>query len=262
MMLLDAKDIKESHYDYEDDDLQRDSGMSLGMIFVLLISLLVVGGTCFGVGYMVGHNNMIPDLNSKPAQAATAQSATTQALPKMVEAAAAPVAAVTDMQPASSTPAQVASTPAPAPEKPVQKTEAKAETQTATKAAPQAQAKAAPSAKPAANHKHPAERTAVVTHHTDIARRPDPFTHLVSNPNYGAETSFPSHQPMVQVAILYRDEDATVLLDALSKHGYTASANRGSDKRIHVRLGPFASRDDASAMRDKLQSDGYNAVIQ
>ena len=249
-MLLDTKVTRESHYQFEEDEFQHDSGMSLGMIFVLLLSLIVVGGTCFGVGYMVGHNNPIPDLNSKPAQPATGQSTAAQALPKVAETVAAPVASATDTQPASPTPAQVASTPAPAPEKPVQKTEAKAALQTQAKAAP------------AASRKHPVERTAVVTHHSDIARRPDPFTHLVSNPNYGVESSSPSHQPMVQVAILYRDEDATVLLDALSKHGYTASANRGSDKRIHVRLGPFASRDDASAMRDKLQSDGYNAVIQ
>ncbi len=254
MTLLDANDNKESHYDYEDEELQRDSGMSLGMIFVLLLSLLVVGGTCFGVGYMVGHNNMIPDLNSKPAQPATAQLSPAQVLPKVAAAAVAPVAPVTAPQAATSSSAPVAS--APAPEKPAQKTEAKV--------APQTQAKVAPPAKPAptASRKHVVERTAVVTHHSDIARRPDPFTHLVSNPNYGVETSSSSHQPMVQVAILYRDEDATVLLDALSKHGYTASANRGADKRIHVRLGPFASRDDASAMRDKLQSDGYNAVIQ
>lgn len=261
-MLLDAKDIKESRYDYEDDEPQRDSGMSLGMIFVLLISLIVVGGTCFGVGYMVGHNNMIPDLNSKPAQPATAQLTPAQVLPKIAAAAVAPVAPATDAPAATSAPAQVASnsapaaSPAPVVEKPAPKTEAKV--------APKTEARTTHESKPtpAASRKHVVERTAVVTHHSDIARRPDPFTHLVSNPNYGVESSSPSHQPMVQVAILYRDEDATVLLDALSKHGYTASANRGADKRIHVRLGPFASRDDASAMRDKLQSDGYNAVIQ
>lgn len=256
-MLLDANDIKESHYDYDDDEQGQDSGMSLSMIFVLLISLLVVGGTCFGVGYMVGHNNVIPDLNSKPAQPATAQLTTAQILPKVAVAAATPVAAALEAQPTAST-SGPAATSAPVVEKPVQKAEVKAAPRTEAKTAPQ------PKPSPVAVQKHSAEHTAVVTHHSDIARRPDPFTHLVSNPNYGVEasSSTSSHQPMVQVAILYRDEDATVLLDALSKHGYTASANRGADKRIHVRLGPFASRDDASAMRDKLQSDGYNAVIQ
>jgi hypothetical protein len=31
---------------------------------------------------------------------------------------------------------------------------------------------------------------------------------------------------------------------------------------IHVRIGPFASRDEADKWRMKLLNDGYNAILQ
>jgi cell division septation protein DedD len=31
---------------------------------------------------------------------------------------------------------------------------------------------------------------------------------------------------------------------------------------IHVRIGPFTNRDEASRWRQKLMNDGYNAMVQ
>jgi len=31
---------------------------------------------------------------------------------------------------------------------------------------------------------------------------------------------------------------------------------------IHVRIGPFKTRDEADAWRQKLLNDGYNAIVQ
>jgi len=34
------------------------------------------------------------------------------------------------------------------------------------------------------------------------------------------------------------------------------------DKLLRVQIGPFASRKDADAMRQRLISDGYNAIVK
>jgi cell division septation protein DedD len=68
---------------------------------------------------------------------------------------------------------------------------------------------------------------------------------------------------MVQVAAISVSQDADILVDALKKRGYTAVIrNEPQDKLLHVQLGPFASRAEASAMRTKLLADGYNAVVK
>jgi cell division septation protein DedD len=73
----------------------------------------------------------------------------------------------------------------------------------------------------------------------------------------------PAASLIVQVAALANPDDAEVLVGALRKRGYQASAHREpGDGLIHVRIGPFASRELAEQWRQKLQSDGYNAVVQ
>lgn len=68
---------------------------------------------------------------------------------------------------------------------------------------------------------------------------------------------------MVQIAAVSHAEDADVLVGALRKRGYAVSARRDpADGLLHVQVGPFANRDDAVAMRQKLLNDGYNAIVQ
>jgi cell division septation protein DedD len=68
---------------------------------------------------------------------------------------------------------------------------------------------------------------------------------------------------MVQIAAVSHQEDADVLVSALRKRGYAVAARRETaDNLIHVRIGPFTSRDEANRWRQKLTSDGYNAIIQ
>ncbi len=68
---------------------------------------------------------------------------------------------------------------------------------------------------------------------------------------------------MVQVAAVSHAEDAGVLVGALRKRGYAASAQREpSDGLIHVRIGPFATHDEAYRMCARLLDDGYNAIVQ
>ena len=68
---------------------------------------------------------------------------------------------------------------------------------------------------------------------------------------------------MVQIAAVSNPEDASVLVAALRKRGYNVSARHDpADNLTHVRVGPFASHNEAASMRQKLMNDGYNAVIE
>jgi cell division septation protein DedD len=68
---------------------------------------------------------------------------------------------------------------------------------------------------------------------------------------------------MIQVATVSRQEDADILISALSKRGYTATARHDSaDNKLHVQIGPFSNRNDANAMSKKLLHDGYNSIVQ
>ena len=84
--------------------------------------------------------------------------------------------------------------------------------------------------------------------------RPAPQTHVQS---YPANSFY-----MVQIAAVSNPEDGEVLVNALKRHGYLASARREDDGRIHVRIGPFGTRDDANHWRQKLLNDGYNASVE
>jgi len=70
-------------------------------------------------------------------------------------------------------------------------------------------------------------------------------------------------QPMVQIAAVARQEDADVLVSALRQRGYgVVVRNEPQDKLLHVQVGPFADRTQATAIKQKLLSDGYNAIIK
>jgi len=75
-------------------------------------------------------------------------------------------------------------------------------------------------------------------------------------------TALPAGMFMVQIAAVSHPEDADVLVGALRKRGYGVSVHRDpADALMHVEVGPFASRTDAGAMRQKLLNDGYNAIV-
>ncbi|MGA3161396.1 MAG: SPOR domain-containing protein [Terracidiphilus sp.] len=73
----------------------------------------------------------------------------------------------------------------------------------------------------------------------------------------------PEQALMVQIATVSSQEDADILISALSKRGYTATARRdATDNKLHVRIGPFTNRSDANTMCRRLLNDGYNAIVQ
>lgn len=75
----------------------------------------------------------------------------------------------------------------------------------------------------------------------------------------------PEHAYMVQVAAVSKQDDAAVLAGALKKKSYdviVVTNPAGTDKLFHVQVGPFASLQDAEAMKSKLMGDGYNAIVK
>jgi len=72
-----------------------------------------------------------------------------------------------------------------------------------------------------------------------------------------------SREPMVQIAAVARQEDADVLVSALRQRGYGVVVRSDpQDKLLHVQVGPFADHMAAAAIKQKLLSDGYNAIIK
>ena len=57
-------------------------------------------------------------------------------------------------------------------------------------------------------------------------------------------------------------EDADVVAVDLKRRGYAVAIRRETqDKLFHVQIGPFPTKKEADAMRQRLQTDGYNSVI-
>ena len=107
-----------------------------------------------------------------------------------------------------------------------------------------------------APHKHAAEEADASSAPAPPARTPQP---VAATPPPAAATS----QPMVQIAAVTRREDADVLVTALRQRGYGVIVrNEPQDTLLHVQVGPFADRTQATVMKQKLLSDGYNAIIK
>ena len=69
----------------------------------------------------------------------------------------------------------------------------------------------------------------------------------------------------VQVAAISvtHKEDAEMLKGSLQRRGYAVAIHQGTqDQLLHVQIGPLASKKDAEAMKARLLSDGYNAIVK
>lgn len=67
----------------------------------------------------------------------------------------------------------------------------------------------------------------------------------------------------VQVAAVTHQEDAELLLGALKAKGYpTASRTEPQDKLFHIQVGPYATKKDAQAVLQRLQTEGYQPFLK
>jgi DedD protein len=135
------------------------------------------------------------------------------------------------------------------------------------------------SAQPAVGHRPEPKHSASAAPPADTAKGaplvidkpPQPVSkpsaaRLVTVPSYTPPADAPpsaTGQPMVQIAAVARREDADVLVSALRQRGYgVVVRNEPQDNLLHVQVGPFANRGQAAAIKQKLLSDGYNAIIK
>jgi cell division septation protein DedD len=219
-------------FDEEEDERakpQRDTELTLstGMQVLLVAGLLLVCGLCFGLGYAVGHHGsqLVTAADQQPAAGTGVPLQSSGSLSKptaKVQPAAPPSVSSATPQNNGSPAAGSVPQPAPAAVVPV-------------------------AAQPVLNP--PASQPQV---------RP-----ALPPANYAPSAAPSASQLMVQIAAVSHQEDADVLVGALRKRGYAVSARRDPvDSLIHVRIGPFNSRDEANRWRMKLLDDGYNAMIQ
>ncbi len=70
---------------------------------------------------------------------------------------------------------------------------------------------------------------------------------------------------VVQIAAVSREDDAVALAGALRKKNYNVFVVNNpvtNDKLYHVQVGPFASLQDAEAMKLKLTGEGYSPIVK
>ena len=212
-------------------ETRHDTELTLGSTTLLLIffGLVLLCGLCFGLGYATGHHGT-------PDTAVVQPSANPQVATPAEGDRLKPVAE------------QQAVASEPPPEQP-------ADNQLS--GALDASART-PSAPPAATSSSSASQ---VRPAFPTAANPVQAGQLAASAAAPAPASAGS--VMVQIAAVSQQEDADVLMSALRRRGYAVAARREPlDGLIHVRIGPFKTRDEAETWRQKLLSDGYNAIVQ
>ena len=208
----------------EQDD--RELTLSSTTLLVIFFGLVLVCGLFFGLGYTLGHRS-------------STSAADRESTPASETPAPASAATSFDAKPKPSPAAQTAVVADPAP--------ATGDAQSADAFGDTPSQPEPPTVKPALVETKPAAPVQVAKISAQPAATP---------------ASVPTGI-MVQIAAVSNPADADVLIGALQKHGYTVAARRQpSDTLIHVQIGPFPTRADAVAMRQKLLGDGYNAIIK
>jgi DedD protein len=238
-----------------DTEVTLSTGAQLGIVFCLLL----LCGLCFGLGYWVGHRGT----PAAPATAANQPAAPTAApdqeplqgngtLPKPSADAQVPPTPTPDES--SGTPPAPTSDTSPAPTQPQPTSAATAPPHAPTSSPAPAPTAPKPAAPASAPRSAPVQPPAPTRTYEPPSEQPAP----AMRPAYPSETS----EYMVQIAAVSHSEDAYVLVNALRNHGFAATAQHMPDGLIHVRIGPFATHEEASRMSARLLGDGYNAMVQ
>jgi len=232
-----------------DTELTLGWGALVGSVF----GLILVCGLSFWLGYAVGHHG-----SASPPATATQPAAPTAAPDQEPlqpnESIPKPSADAQEPAPRVSPASDGATTP-----------DADGGANPATPPTPKAGQNSSPTSSPSAAPAHAAPTQA-----------PAPVSPAIPATGNGSHGGSPAAAPtvrpalpgaagqfMVQVAAVSHPEDAGVLVNALRKRGYAANAQREpSDGLIHVRIGPFATHEEANRMCARLLNDGYNAMVQ
>jgi len=224
---------------------ERELTLSTGALLGLVFALVLVCGLCFAAGYALGHHGSASSAANAPTPAPDQEPLQgNNAIPKPSAseqtAVPAPPTGESPTTPEAGTPA-AGTNPTTTQKGPGASGQGGSGQGATTGAAPSAGQPVRP-ALPAGNSSPAAQGGATPNVHAAL-------------PAQG--------QWMVQIAAVANSDDADVLVTALRRRGYSMAAIREpADGLIHVKIGPFNSRDEANRWRDKLLGDGYNAVVQ
>jgi DedD protein len=228
-----------------------DTEITLGMksLLGIFFGLVLICGVFFGLGYSLGHGSTSARLTSHTTPGETGTASTSKPatpLPIAPPASEDDTAEPTTYTPGPDAHEPITSSAAPKPSATVIKQVVQQPTDTGspTPSKPSPVSASSPTAIPAVAKTSPITPTTL-----PVVAAPTPVSQAAS--------------AMVQIAAVSHQEDAEVLVNALKKHGYNAVVrNDPKDSLLHVQIGPFASRDEARAMRAKLLADGYNAILK
>ncbi|MGB8029110.1 MAG: SPOR domain-containing protein [Terracidiphilus sp.] len=246
-----GEEPEESRHDTE---VTLSTAAQLGIVFCLLL----LCGLCFGLGYWVGH---------RPSAAAPATAATQPATPTAAPDQEPLQGSETIPKPSAD--AQVPPEQPPAGSGGTTPSANSGANPAPTQPAPSAAGQPGPSASTPANK--PAAPASPVPAPAPRSTPVQPAYPAEANQPQGGQPAPPMRpaplgaagEYMVQIAAVSHAEDANVLVDALRRRGFAATAQRmPSDGMIHVRIGPFATHEEASRMCMRLLGDGYNAMVQ
>ncbi len=204
------------------DEPEREISLGATTILGIFFALALLCAVFFGFGYSQGRRSI-------PPVAATSSESTMTPEPNAAKPSSGSVVTpppAPDKQ--SATSADTAVVPLTQPAKP---THDEQPTATVTSAPASIKPTTAPAAKPPA---------------------PIPAPVAASSPG----------SSVVQVAAMSHQEDADVVAVDLKRRGYPVAVRRvPQDKLFHVQIGPFATKKESDAMRQRLQADGYNNAI-
>ncbi len=235
----------------EDTEITLGTGRVLGLFFLLA----AICGVFFSIGYSLGKSSAREQaLNDQPGQvlAAAPPSAASGTLSEDKPSAVIASKPSTDQTP--QTPASE-----PTPQKPLTFYKA---VQGGTDNAP---VKDKP---PATAAKAPVvEASPVLVQSAKAAPPSDAAGHSTAS-TAPASHSAPMTGPgtiVVQIAALSHEDDAVALAGALRKKDYNVFVVNNpatNDKFYHVQVGPFATTQEADAMKAKLVAEGYNPIVK
>ena len=237
---------------FDDEELERsrerrDTELTLGSgtLLVLFLGLVMLCGLCFGLGYTVGHRGVrsaTVAATTTPGEQEPLQGSGTVPKPSAI------AQGVVVPPPPATTNAQAAASTGPAPAVAKQNTAAAAPSQAA----------------PAQATAPPVQQSQVQQSQVHPAFAPGTNAAETQQAASAVRPAFaPSGTIMVQVAAVANPDDAEVLLNALRKRSYPVAARHDpADNLIHIRVGPFATQNEANQWKMRLLNDGYNAIVQ
>ena len=240
-------------YDEQSDAAAQDREISLGTATVLgiFLALALVCALFFGFGYSMGRRSV-------PSALANVNTGISAPLPE------------NKLTPGSLTPARP-SYAAP--------TDGSGETADTTDGASGVKAPTGQKTKPGAATAaadEPDAGTPQAFQHQSISRAVAQATDQKPLPSRGATTTdaaaatpMPaisvggtSYVQVAAISVTHKD-DAEMLKGSLQRRGYAVAIHQGTqDQLLHVQIGPLASKKDAEAMKARLLSDGYNAIVK